>query len=143
MWLTILLAGILISEGTTKHRLPIYLNAEEVEMNKMGKYVKENKLDTNFVYYSNPTAAYFLGLDHFSTKNSWNYIPLKGHESEAKTGSIIIWDAHFSPNDSKVSKADLENNTHYKKVKTFIPETSFQVYSGQTYEVILFQKLPN
>ena len=140
--ITIVIGVILILEGVSKHRLPITLKREEVEISEMANYIKENNLDTNFIFYSNPTSAYFLNLDHFSQNKSSNYIPLKGNEQEVKSGSLIIWDAHFSPNGNQVPKADLENNSHYKKLKTVTPKNPFTVYTGQNYEVILYQKLP-
>jgi hypothetical protein len=139
--ITIIIGVILILEGVSKHRLPITLKREEIEISEMADYIKDNKLDTNFIFYSNPTSAYFLNLDHFSHTKSSNYIPFKGNEREVKSGSLIIWDAHFSPNGNQVPKADLDNNTYYKKLKTVTPKNPFTVYSGQNYEVILYQKL--
>jgi hypothetical protein len=139
-FISIILILILI-EGTTKNKFPISQGQEEVVLLQAANYLKNNQLDTNYIIYNNPLNAYLLGLDHFSDSHSRNqlYDNNQPHK-DLPTGTIIIWDAHFSPNESGLPKINLEQDSLIKPIKEFKPEHPFQVYGGQEYEVLIFQK---
>ena len=117
------------------------MGQEEVVLQEASNYIKAHQLDTNYIIYYNPFNAYLLDLDHFSDAHSRNqlYDNNQPHK-DLKSGTIIIWDAHFSPNESGLPKINLEQDSQLIKLKQFKPVHSFQVYGGQQYEVLLFQK---
>lgn len=137
----IVVAVVIIIEGVSKNKFPIYLGQEERELHQVATFIKENNLDENYIIYYNPLNAYLLDLDHFSDAHSRNqlYDNNQPHK-DLKPGTIIIWDAHFSPNESGLPKANLEQDSQLIKIKEFHPEHPFEVYGGQPYEVLIFQR---
>ena len=56
-------------------------------------------------------------------------------------GSVIIWDAHFSPNEGGLTKEVLLNDTNLILIKEFKPIEYFTTYGNRAFEVLLFQKI--
>ena len=64
-------------------------------------------------------------------------IPSRGLKKEA----IIIWDAHFSPNEGGLSMQALLDDTNLVRLAGFQPKRAFTTYGNQQYEVVIFQKI--
>ena len=140
----IMLGVFIIIEGTTKHRFPLVLGVEEVVLEDAITYLNENELNHNYIIYFNPEVAFEMDLDHFTTTNSMDRVNnSKFPDSGIPVGTIIIWDAHFGPNEARLKKQILEESIHFIKLKDFQPKHPFQVYSGQDFEVVLYQKIAN
>ncbi len=104
-------------------------------------YLKENQLLSNKIYYFNPYVIYKIGIDPYDFKLSLNGIENKQKPSVGiPNGSIIVWDAHFGPNEGGVSLESLKNEKALKEISTFKPEKPFKVLGGYDYEVKIFQK---
>ena len=55
-------------------------------------------------------------------------------------GSIIVWDAHFCPNEAKLPLENLLRNPDLVLLKAFIPETSLKTLEGYNFEIYVFMK---
>jgi len=56
-------------------------------------------------------------------------------------GDILIWDAHFGPNEGRVSFEALENDIHLEKMKSFFPVDKITVLGGYDYAIHIFRKV--
>lgn len=58
-------------------------------------------------------------------------------------GDILIWDAHFGPNEGRVSLEAIENDKHLQKIKSFLPLQKITVLGGYDYSIHIFEKVKN
>tara|TARA_R110002050_G_scaffold221441_1_gene357318 strand:+ start:116763 stop:118190 length:1428 start_codon:yes stop_codon:yes gene_type:complete len=139
-----ILVGLVVTiEGVSKHQLPIQKDREMAVVEKVNDYLIQYNLHSNFMAYTHPMAPYALGLDHFQTDMSTDYISNTSPEANLPVGALVIWDAHFGPDESGVAKATLETNPHFERLKTFEPDEPFSVVSGAPFEIVLYQKVRN
>jgi len=107
-------------------------------------FLIENNLDEQGLYYFDPYVAFELGIDPYG-KTRCKRLGLNARRSsiEIPDGSIIIWDAHYGPNDARVKLNDLQKRSSLKTIKVFKPEKPFKVWGGYDYEVHIFMKVEN
>jgi hypothetical protein len=135
------LACLFVIEALTKHRFPVQLGPEEKVMVKAIGYIHDQGLDDSFIIYYNPYEVFLLGLDHFSNEKSRDRVFNNEHPSLGlEPGTLVIWDAHFSPNEGGLSKNVIMNDTGLILIKDFQPQYPFTTYKEAPYEVLLFQK---
>lgn len=72
------------------------------------RYIKENKLDTGYLYFQDPFIPLLLKRDPFSENISGN---LYQHGAKPfKPGAVIVWDSHMGPRESLLPLDVLEKN---------------------------------
>lgn len=111
-------------------------------MNKAVTFVRDHHLEKDPVYYFDPYFVYKLGTDpYFGNVRQWNpkgNYPVKG----LPDGSVIVWDAHFGPNEGRMPLDRLLDNSQLKILKKIEPPQPFKVLGGYNYVIYIFQKLP-
>lgn len=136
----VILSGIVIKAGVSKNTYPIPIDLEMAVLKKATDYLKQEKLDSNYIVYYNPTVAFLLDLDPFSDTGSRERVPNPKIPNEnLPQGTILVWDTHFSPTSGGLPQEVLNGNKEYTRVKDFQPDVPFKVYTGQDYEVLLYQ----
>jgi len=117
-------------------------NTQEV-LAKAVNYIRENDLEKNKIYYFNNYVPFRLGIDPYNdSRSSWGIPASPKVSASIPDNSIIIWDAHFGPNEGGTQLSKLKNDNGLKVIKVFKPEKPFTVLGGYNYEVYLFQKKP-
>ena len=131
----VLVSTISMGRGGLKKSKP-----QEV-LSKAVNYILENNLEKNKIYYFNNYVPFRLGIDPYNDRcSSWG-IPASPKVSiSIPDSSLIVWDAHFGPNEGRTPLAKLLNDDGLKVLKVFKPERPFTVLGGYNYEVYLFQK---
>ena len=144
-WRKLLFAIVVISwclfTNFTVFQYPVNLGPEETIIKQATSWVQSRNFSKKPVYFTDLNSCFFLGLDPYDTKQSFqlwtprylDFIP---------DSSILIWDAHFGPNESKISLDSLNLNAHFKLLKIFKPPSERKTYGGHSYEVDIFMKLP-
>ena len=61
--------------------------------------------------------------------------------SRIEEGEVVIWDAHFSPNEGRLPLENLMNNEGYKLIHLTREKEPFTVLGGYTYEINFFQRI--
>ena len=59
-----------------------------------------------------------------------------------KVGEIVIWDAHFGPNEGQMPLENLMNTPGFKLIHLTREHEPFIVLGGYTYEIYFFQRVP-
>lgn len=141
-WMNIMIGGVFVIDGYTKNKFPLELISEEKVVASACNYIKDNGLDKEYIVYYSPFEAYLLGLDHFSTHKSRDRVldnqkPSKG----LKKGTIIIWDAHFGPNEGGLSREALLNDSSLHLLSEFSSKKEAKTNGDPFYEVLVFQKM--
>ena len=60
---------------------------------------------------------------------------------DIKEGEIVLWDAHYSPNEGRLPLENLMDNPGFRLVKLIRPEKPFKVLGGYDYEIYIFQRI--
>ena len=104
-------------------------------------FIKENNLDQYKIYYFNNYVPYRLAIDPYdSDKSSWGIPGSAKISLSIPDSSLIVWDAHFGPNEGHTPLQKLLDDDGLKVIKVFKPKTPFTVLGGYNYEVYIFQK---
>lgn len=139
---TALLIWIMIL-GINTHRSGFRLSRPEILVGQAADYLKENKLDKHKIFYFDPYLIVELGLDPFDKSMSAEGIPNKMHPAiSMPDSSIVIWDAHFGPNQGRIPLSRLKNSNELTLLKVIKPANPFKVLGGYDYAVYIFQKIP-
>lgn len=104
-------------------------------------YISENKLLKHRLYYFNPYVPYKLGVD---PNDHTNYTLGLSNTTDPAVGipdsSLIVWDAHFGPNEGRISLDALEGQKTLELIAEFKAEIPFKVLGGHDYEVRIYRK---
>ena len=88
------------------------------------------------IYGANPYLPFVMGLD---PQDRRVYGPLWKYR-EAKPGNLVIWDAHFGPNENRVLLETLTSDQSLAALQHWVPARGFSTLNGYQYEVYAFQK---
>jgi hypothetical protein len=55
-------------------------------------------------------------------------------------GEIVLWDAHFGPNEGGLPLNRLMDNSYFRLINVFRPDVPFQVLGGHDYEIFIFER---
>ena len=93
------------------------------------------------IYYYDPYFIYVLDLNPYDTTRVAERVPDPvSPERGIPVGAIVLWDAHFGPNEGGLSLQKLSENENFKVLRSFYPQEPFTV-QGNNYEVHVFQKI--
>ena len=133
LWMVVMLFSV--CRGGFKPSAPQKL------LKQVTTYVKSKRLDRYKVYYFTNYVPFQLGIDPYNQQQSSWGIPSSAKVSiSIPDSSIIVWDAHFGPNEGRTPLNKLLNDNGLKVLKVFNPEKPFKVLGGYNYQVYIFQK---
>lgn len=125
----------------TRHPLPLKAEPTEQLIKKSADYIRNNRYDEK-IYYFNPLLIHFLGIDPYDgTKCNWWVADKQQPSNSMNWGDILVWDAHFGPNEGGVQLETLEHDPYLQEIKMFLPVEKITVLGGYNYSVHLFQKV--
>jgi len=122
---------------------PLPLRASPVDrlIIQSAGFLKNEKNDGR-IFYFNPDFAFRLGLNPYdSSASGWFFGDKIQPSNSMEFGDIIIWDAHFGPNEGGVSYATMEKDPWLQKIKTFLPEEKITVLGGYEYAIHIYRKV--
>ncbi len=121
-----------------RHRYPIPLSEEEEVFQEVALWYKNLEVSSNATVYLNP---YFSVVGDVNPYDNTQHFQLYASGIQwIKSGDIVIWDAHFCPNEGGVPKATFVGNTEYEYLKTFKPKERYITLNDYEYEVLVFRK---
>lgn len=136
----ILITSILIiAYPFFKYPVPIKLNGEEQLIRQSCEWLKSENYNKKLIYFYDPIIPHYLGKDPFDPDQVHELVddrenPHNGIPSEA----IVIWDAHFGPNEGQLPLDRLMNNEHFVLLSKFTPQYPFKTLNGYDYEIYIF-----
>ncbi len=125
---------------------PYKLSKEQAVIKEAGIWIKENGLVKNKLYFQYPYLAILLDVDPFDKQkvaDLWGVYPtIKKHGIGAvRDSSVLIWDAHFGPNECRIPLDTLMFDQNFDLLKTFYPKEQFNAMSGIPFQVSVFMKM--
>ncbi len=137
----VILVAVIISPFLQSY-FPYKGDAEQTTIKQAGDWFKSSPYKNKTVYYSYPYFAYVINADPY---NNATMRPLgavnNANKKAIPDSAIIIWDAHFSPNESRFPLAKLMNDSNFCLLRSFIPPTNSVTLNNNTFAVYAFTKL--
>jgi len=132
---------IIIKDGIYWHRDGFNLSRSEKVLTRVADFIEVNKLNRHKVYYFSEFLSFKLNLDPKDSSKSKQFFPgILNSASTIPDSSIIVWDAHFGPNEGRTQLEFLKSHPELVMLKEFKPAKPFKVLGGYDYEVVVFQK---
>ncbi|NUM31477.1 MAG: hypothetical protein HUU47_04045 [Bacteroidetes bacterium] len=123
----------------SKKNLPYTLSDEQKEFVKVADWLKTYDYKGRMIYFLYPYLNILANIDPYDKKHfeflwsfDFKYSPL---------GSLIIWDAHFGPNECKIPLEKLMNNSDFELIKSFKPEKPFKTLNEYPFEIYIFKRV--
>jgi len=106
-------------------------------------FLHENKLDKHKIFYYNSYLIIKLGLDPFDESKSRVGVSNRLQPAlSMPDSSILMWDAHFGPNEGRLPLSRLKNSEELTLLRVIRPTQPFKVLGGYDYAIYIFQKIP-
>lgn len=116
--------------------LPVQAGAYQRFMDRVGVAVGEKAAHYGSVIAFHPYVAYRAGLDPFDLQRVQRSLPGNG----VQQGDLLVWDAHFGPNEGGVPLEQLLGDTTLQVLDVMVPEERMEMLGGHPMEVFLFTK---
>ncbi|BBE16903.1 hypothetical protein AQPE_1050 [Aquipluma nitroreducens] len=135
--------GIIISSYPFfKYPVPIPPGGEEKLIRVTSEWLKEKDLDKQRIFYFDPYLVHLLNFDPYDQSLSFQGVADKLQPSNSMNiGNLLVWDAHFGPNEGGVQLDNLMDDLHLQLIKTILPSENFKVLGGYDYGIYIFRKV--
>jgi hypothetical protein len=91
------------------------------------------------IYYYDPLIPHYLGKDSFDRGQVHELVDDRENpQNGIPQGSIVVWDAHFGPNEGRLPLNRLLNNDEFTLLSKFTPGQPFKTLNGYDYEIYVF-----
>jgi hypothetical protein len=121
------------------YKYPLELSNEQKLYDQMLSWLQKQEFNTRTWAYMYP----YLSLQ--TNRDPWNR---NEHEElwmtsipYYKEGTILIWDAHFGPNEAGIPLEMLLESENFRLIKSFKPKVQFKVLNNYDFEIYVFEKL--
>lgn len=115
---------------------------EEVEITRAARWLKENKLLDRKIYYFHPLTGIITGREGFEDEKGAMMVHFAGFNAdEVSPGALVVWDAHFGPNEGQTSLESLIDNPAFRMLVEIKPEEPFKTLRNLDFKVCIFERL--
>jgi hypothetical protein len=123
-----------------QHLVPFRWEKPQQLMAQAADYVKGTGKAK--IYYFDPFLLHFLNMDPYNQKlNNWGIADKVQPSSSMEINDILVWDAHFGPNEAGVQLQNLMDDPHLELEKAVLPVENFKVLGGYDYGIYVFRKV--
>lgn len=124
-----------------KNHMPLRLERPQTLMLEASNYLKSLD-EPSKIYYFDPYLIHFLNIDPYDQSlNNWGVADKQQPSTSMNMGDIMVWDAHFGPNEGGVQLDNLMADPQLQLIKSLLPEESFKVLGGYDYGIYIFRKV--
>jgi hypothetical protein len=93
------------------------------------------------MYFYDPFFFYYLDLNPYDPAQCRLNVPHANDPGrDILINEIVVWDAHFSPNEGQLPLEKLKDNPEFKLLKIIKPAVSFTTLNNNNYEIWIFQR---
>lgn len=124
------------------YTFPVKLGREEREIKKVVEWIDENAHQAPTIHYHNDWLEYFFIQQGHNPERLKKRIPNVLYPAKNVTpGSLIIWDAHFSPHEGQLPLNALLHHDAYKLRTIIEPQVQFTTLGDAFYSIYIFEKV--
>ncbi len=135
--------GIVLIIPFIHNVIPFPLSPEEKIIKESARWIKSSRYAGRVVYFTDNNVPFYLGLDPWQKNPASCY--LFGDAKYLDTipaGSLLVWDAHFGANESKVPLDSLLLNPRHQLIGYFRPDKPWITFGGKEYDCYITTTLP-
>ena len=138
----IILVVLLAHSSMNLNTYPVPLREKNKQVKKTSTWLINSAYSDRKVYYYDPYFFFFMDKNPFDNTKIQERVPdPKEPEKLIKKGEIVIWDAHFAPNEGRLPLSMLSNNPNFQQIKQFSPKQMFKVLGDNEYQIVVFIRL--
>lgn len=141
MGLSALLFFVAVNSPIEINKPPFHGDMEKEEIAKLGEWFRNSEyfpLQAPLYYFA-PSMAEEFRIDPFNKETSGNLVDI-GNNPELIPGTIIVWDAHFGPNECRLPVDSLLNREDLEMIHHHVPDREMKTLNNYDYEIYLFRK---
>lgn len=139
--LTVLLALSLVLVAARSQEIPVRRSPDRQLLKSAADWLAASEYANRKLHYFDPHWWFYLDKDPTDQEGmrsySWGSPSL---EDCVQPGELVLWDAHFGPNEGRVPLTRLTENSCFDLVRTFRPDSPFQTLGGYDYEIYVFMR---
>ncbi len=142
LWMTVTLSVLLVLTAFRVHKIPVELAPTQQLLKSAARWLEGSEYINSKIYYFDPYLWYFLDMDPTDQERILQFVPDVQHpDKNIKPGELILWDAHYGPNEGRLPLARLMDNPGFELIRDFRPDSPFPVLGGNKYEIFLFRRI--
>ena len=140
----VLVISLLFHSVLSLNKFPIPLGEKNLLIKKASNWLNKSQYRNAKVYYYDPYFFFFLEKDPYNKNIMEEFIPDRENPgNKMKVDEILIWDAHFSPNEGRLAFSKVNNSPLLKEIKVFEPKNKFTVLGGYEYKIVIYSRKAN
>ena len=139
--IALMITSLVVWNAYVHVELPVKLGQEEKTLKNVADYIRANNLIDHKIHYYSLYSEMTLNLDPHNKEQCQQVIHTRDEpERNVEAGSLVIWDAHFSPNEGAMPLKNLITSDYFELLEVFEPERPFTTIGNQPYKVYLFYR---
>lgn len=119
-------------------KYPLNIDAEQKLFIEVADWLKSSSYNDRPKVYLFPYLSVLMDVNHFDEshhKHFWH-----SEEWFFQSGDILIWDAHFGPNESRTPLKKITSDSSFKLIKKFKADPPSKTVNDLDFEVYVFEK---
>lgn len=137
-----ILALVLLSTPYKFFNFPVPLEGTQRIVKDASDWMLKSEYAGTKFFYFNPFFPHFLNANPHNGEDAGYYVPDRDKpEKSVKEGEIVIWDAHFAPNEGALPLKNLMDNRAFKLIHLTREKEARTVLGGYTYEIYFFERV--
>ncbi|MGW8315747.1 MAG: hypothetical protein ACWGNV_09120 [Bacteroidales bacterium] len=124
------------------YKIPVPLMGTQKLVKEAADWMRNSPYFEHRIYFYDPFLTFFMKLNPWDKERVHEFVYSREHpEERIEEGEIVIWDAHFSPNEGRLPLENLMDNPGFRLIHVVRPGTPFTVLGGYNYEIYIFQRI--
>ncbi len=145
IWKQLFTAAFCVFLVTIPYRvldIPVPLGGEQKVIKEASDWLKKSEYFENRIYYYDPFWCFFLDVNPYDEERVRERVYRQEEpEFKIKEGELVLWDAHFSPNEGRFPLENIMDNPGFRLIHLERPQEPFTVLGRYDYEVYIFQRI--
>ena len=140
--IAVIVAVLLLFVPFLVYTIPVPLAPPQTLIKEAASWLEDMDYDERKIYYWDPFWWYFM--DKAPTGNPLIMEGVYDRNNPGRNimpGEIVLWDAHYGPNEGRLPLEKLRGNPDFFELRVFKPEFPFTVLGGYNYEIHIFERL--
>jgi len=123
------------------YKIPFIPRGSYDTIEKAATWLRNSAYHDRFIYYFDPTVAFFLKEDPWDEERVFQIKPDRENpEKSFNDSAVVFWENSFGAFEAGIPFEKLLLNPHFKLLNVFVPKKDFTSASGEFYFLALFEK---
>ena len=138
----IILATWLVFVPFRAYTIPVPLGRTQKLIKEAAIWLEKTEYAERKIYFWDPFWWFFLDKAPIGNPKVQEKVYSQSDPGKnIRPGEIILWEAHYGPNEGRLPLERLRYNLDFAEIKVFRPLHPFKVLGGYDYEVHIFERL--